>query len=399
MTRRKDPFKKKASPLTLFIRLVVLLAVVVSCLVATGMLYVSWRGVSAGGVRIEGGNPDLNPGQRVYLQVVLSLNAEALDAPAGSALAPVNFTIQPGETAVTIANNLHDVGLLDNPELFLDYAHYYGLDSQLEAGEFTLSPEWTIPKLALTLTKAIAQDVELRFIEGWRLEEMAHALSVTQPAQINPDEFLAIVTRERPFDLTPYTFLVGLPADASLEGFLFPDTYRLPLDADAAYLVDKMLTRFGEQVTPTLRQGFGTQGLSLLEAVTLASIVQREAVLAEERPLIAGVFLNRLAADMTLSADPTVQYAVGYDSGSDSWWKVPLYVSDLEYDSPYNTYVYTGLPPGPIAAPSLSALQAVANPAPSDFLFFVADCTADTAGAHYFSVTFDEHLAKVQSCQ
>jgi UPF0755 protein len=253
--------------------------------------------------------------------------------------------------------------------------------------------------LALTLTKAIARDVELRFIEGWRLEEMANSLAVYEPAQIEAAEFLAIAKRERPFDLSPYPFLAGLPEGQSLEGFLFPDTYRVPLDADAAYLIDAMLTNFDEKVTPAMRQGFGAQGLSLSEAVTLASIVQREAVLAEERPLIAGVFLNRLAQGMSLGADPTVQYAAGYDAAGESWWKVPLYVSDLEFDSPYNTYIYVGLPPGPIAAPSLSALQAVANPTATDFIFFVADCESDIVGDHKFSVTFDEHLAKAQACQ
>jgi UPF0755 protein len=363
------------------------------------LLYGQWRVGAAAGVRIEGGNPNLSAPERFYLQAQLSLNAEALQAPAGSALAPVNFTISPGETAVSIANNLNTAGMLENPDLFLSYAHFYGLDSQLEAGDFTLSPEWTIPELAQTLTKAIARDVELRFIEGWRLEEMANSLAVYQPAQIDADEFLAIAKRERPFDLSPYPFLGGLPEGASLEGFLFPDTYRLPLDADAALLVDKMLSNFGEKVTPTMRQAYGVQGLSLLEAVALASIVQREAVLAEERPLIAGVFLNRLAQGMSLSADPTVQYAVGYDPASDSWWKVPLFLDDLQFDSPYNTYIYSGLPPGPIAAPSLGALEAVANPTSSDFLFFVADCHADIVGTHSFSVTFDEHLAKAQRCQ
>lgn len=398
MTRREDPFQKKAGPLTWLLRLGVMVVVVTGCLAAALLLYGQWGG-AAGAVRIEGGNPDLSLPERLYLQSVLALNAEALQEPAGSALTPVNFTISPGETAVSIANNLNTAGMLENPELFLNYAHYYGLDSQLEAGEFTLSPQWTIPELALTLTKAIARDVELRFIEGWRLEEMANSLAVYKPAQIDSDEFLAIARRERPFDLSPYPFLAGLPEGASLEGFLFPDTYRLPLDADAAYLVDKMLTNFGEQVTPAMRQAYGAQGLSVLEAVTLASIVQREAVLAAERPLIAGVFLNRLAQGMTLGADPTVQYAAGYDAVGNSWWKVPLYMSDLEFDSPYNTYLYPGLPPGPIAAPSLGALQAVANPTASDFLFFVADCRAEVAGTHSFSVTFDEHLAKVQACR
>ncbi len=398
MTRREDPFQKKAGPLTWLLRLGVMVVVVAGCLAAALLLYGQWRG-AAGAVRIEGGDPDLNLPERLYLQSVLALNAEALQEPAGSALTPVNFTISPGETAVSIANNLNTAGLLENPNLFLSYAHFYGLDSQLEAGEFTLSPQWTIPELALTLTKAIARDVELRFIEGWRLEEMANSLAVYKPAQIDSDEFLAIARRERPFDLSPYPFLAGLPEGASLEGFLFPDTYRLPLDADAAYLVDKMLTNFGEQVTPAMRQAYGAQGLSVLEAVTLASIVQREAVLAAERPLIAGVFFNRLAQGMALGADPTVQYAAGYDAVGNSWWKVPLYMSDLEFDSPYNTYLYPGLPPGPIAAPSLGALQAVANPTPSDFLFFVADCRAEVAGTHSFSVTFDEHLAKVQACR
>ncbi|MBE2221705.1 MAG: endolytic transglycosylase MltG [Anaerolineae bacterium] len=399
MTRREDPYKKKPGLLTWIVRLVVLFVVVGGCLAATVLLYASWRGVASGGVRIEGGNPNLSAPERLYLQTQLALNAEALAAPAGSATVPVNFTINPGETAVSIANNLNAAGMLENPDLFITYAHFYGLDSQLEAGEFTLSPEWTIPELTLTLTKAIAREVELRFIEGWRLEEMANSLAVYEPAQIDADEFLAIAKRERPFDLSPYPFLASLPEGASLEGFLFPDTYTVPLDADAAYLIDRMLNNFDEKVTPAMRQAYGAQGLSLSEAVTLASIVQREAVLAEERPLIAGVFLNRLAQGMTLSADPTVQYAAGFDAATNSWWKVPLYVSDLEFDSPYNTYVYTGLPPGPIAAPSLSALQAVANPTPTEFIFFVADCESEIAGDHSFSVTFDEHLAKAQRCQ
>ena len=399
MTRREDPYQKKTSPLVWVVRLMVLFVAGVGCLVASALLYVTWRGVPSVGVQVEGSNPNLNGVERLYLQMQLTANAEALAAPAGSALAPVNFTINPGETAVTIANNLNAAGMLDNPDLFVNYARFHGLDSQLEAGEFTLSPEWTIPELAETLTKAIAREAELRFIEGWRLEEMANSLATYKPAQIDADEFLAIVKRERPFDLSSYSFLANLPENTSLEGFLFPDTYTVPLDADAAYLVDKMLTNFGEKVTPGMRQGFGTQGLSISEAVTLASIVQREAVLAEERPLIAGVFLNRLTAGMTLSADPTVQYAIGYDPESESWWKVPLYLSDLEFDSPYNTYMYAGLPPGPIASPSLGALEAVSNPQISDFLFFVADCEADIAGTHHFSVTFDEHLAKAQRCQ
>jgi UPF0755 protein len=248
------------------------------------------------------------------------------------------------------------------------------------------------------LTNAQAREITLRFIDGWRLEEMANYLRQTQPARIDADEFQAIAQRQRPFDLSRYDFLASLPPEATLEGYLFPDTYRVPLDADAAYLVDLFLTNFGNRVTPEMRQAFGAQGLSLREAVTLASIVHREAVVATERPLIAGVFLNRLHSNTLLQADPTVQYALNYQPEEQTWWKNPLFLEDLQIDSPYNTYLYMGLPPGPIASPGLDSLQAVANPTQTDFFFFVANCDGAVPGSHAFSVTYEEHLANVQKC-
>jgi UPF0755 protein len=292
---------------------------------------------------------------------------------------------------------LQAAGLIDDPQLFVNYVHYYGLDNRLEAGDFQFNGRLTIPELALHLTNAVARDIELRFLEGWRLEEMANYLAVTTPAQIDSNQFLAIATRQAPFDLSPYR--LHLPDGATLEGYLFPDTYRVPADADARYLVALMLRNFDERMTPALRQGFGAQGLSLHEAVTLASIVEREAVVAEERPLIAQVFLNRLAIGMKLQADPTTQYAVGYQESSNSWWKSGLTLADLQLQSPYNTYFAEGLPPGPIANPSLSSLQAVAEPATADYLFFVADCAPGANGRHLFSMTFEEHQAYVAQCR
>ncbi len=343
--------------------------------------------------------PHLNPIERLYLYNYLLTHEPQLAQAAGRNSVPIVFTITPGETASAIAANLVAAGALTDRQLFLNYLRYYGLDWQLEAGEFTLSPYLTVPQLAQTLTAAYARDVELRFLEGWRSEEMARYLATTTPAQIDAAAFSAIVRRQTHFDLSPYPFLVALPAEASLEGYLFPDTYRVPQDADAAYLVDAMLRNFDRRVDPAMRQQFGAQGLTLHQAVTLASIVEREAVVAEERPLIAGVFYNRLALGMRLETDPTVQYALGYQADSDSWWKSPLTLNDLRADSPYNTYLVTGLPPGPIANPGLSSLRAVANPTPSSYLFFVVDCTAVTPGAHVFSVTFEEHLANVQRCR
>ena len=158
-----------------------------------------------------------------------------------------------------------------------------------------------------------------------------------------------------------------------------------------------MLTNFGERVTPTMRQSFGLEGLTVYEAVILASIVERETPQIEERPLVAGVYLNRLRQDILLQADPTVQYAVGYQADSNSWWKNPLFLTDLELDSPYNTYVYPGLPPGPIASPGLSSIEAVLNPGQHDYIYFVA--LPDGSGAHVFASTFEEHAANVQRYQ
>ena len=349
-------------------------------------------------------NPDwrrsgVNVAQRIYLQVYLDSRAEQLAQPAGNGSLPVSFSIAPGETADTIAANLAAAGLLNDIELFRNYVRYHDLDSGLEAGDFLLSPQMTIPELADSLTEGVLREVDLRFLEGWRLEEMANYLATVNAAQIDADDFLAITQRQVPFDLSSYDFLVSLPPEATLEGFLFPDTYRVPPDGDAAYLVDKMLQNFGNRVTPAMRQAYGFYGLSLRDAVTLASIVEREAVVAAERPLMAGVFLNRLAQEMKLEADPTVQYTLGYQSDTGKWWKNPLYLDDLALDSPYNTYVSPGLPPGPIANPGLASLQAVAEPAPTEFIFFVVDCTAVTPGSHIFSVTFEEHLANVQRCR
>ncbi|MCP4426779.1 MAG: endolytic transglycosylase MltG [Chloroflexi bacterium] len=373
----------------------------VGCVWKTGLGLVVLAGVLAAIIFFAlRQNPSLvGPFQRIYLQVYLTSRSEQLAQPAGTGNLPVPFAVAPGETADTIAANLVAAGLLDDAELFLNYVRFYGLDSGLEAGDFTLTPAMTIPDLAVALTEGQIREIELTFLEGWRLEEMAASLAKTNPAAIDADQFLMITRRQNSFDLSTYDFLASLPPEATLEGYLFPDTYRVPPDADATYLVDAMLQNFGRRVTPEMRQAFGGNGLSLREAVTLASVVEREAAVDEERPFIANVFYNRLNQGMRLEADPTTQYALGYQQTSGSWWKNPLYLDDLAFDSPYNTYTANGLPPGPIANPGLASLQAVAAPAQTEYLFFVVDCTAVTPGSHVFSVTYEEHLANVERCR
>ena len=182
-----------------------------------------------------------------------------------------------------------------------------------------------------------------------------------------------------------------LPADLpSLEGYLLPGVYPVIRGATLDELLPQLLAHFFEAVSGDLSQAYVARGLSLEQAVILASLVEREAVLDEEMPLIASVFLNRLATGMGMESDPTVQYALGYDSRSESWWKVPLAGSDLAIDSPFNTHIHAGLPPSPICNPSVQALQAVAYPEVTGYYFFRAAC--DGSGRHLFSATYEEHL-------
>jgi UPF0755 protein len=333
---------------------------------------------------------DLSLPECVALSTYLTLRAGDLAGPAGDALTPVTITVASGESAAGVAERLAGQGLVRDADLLRLYMRYHGLDSQIEAGDFTLAGSMSLPEVARTLGDASAREPTLTIPEGWRMGQVADYLDSRSDINFGGAEFLALTQAAGrvPGD---YTFLGDLPPGASFEGFLFPDTYRLSRDAAAAELVSKMLENFEARVTPALRDGLARQGLSLYQGITLASIVEREAVLAEERPLIAGVFLNRLALGMKLDADPTVQYALGYQADQQNWWKKGLTLDDLAFDSPYNTYIYTGLPPGPIASPGLDSIRAVVSPEASDYLYFRAAC--DNSGRHLFARTLEEQVA------
>jgi UPF0755 protein len=171
---------------------------------------------------------------------------------------------------------------------------------------------------------------------------------------------------------------------------MVPGQYQIKREISARDLARLFVGQFDRFVDAELRDALANQGLDLNEAVILASIVEREAVVAEEQPMIASVFFNRLQNGMRLESDPTVQYALGYDADKRNWWKNPLSMKDLRTDSRYNTYVYEGLPPGPIANPGMDALRAVAYPAQTGYFYFRAKC--DGSGRHAFSVTYEEHV-------
>lgn len=364
------------------------------CLGAGLLAWGAWNLPVWAASRFGPASPVLEPTQRIYLSARLLIQSNDLLQPVDPNEQPRPFQIALGESPTEIANRLEQEGLIHNARALRDYLVYAGLDTSLQAGEYQLSPAASPLAIAQQLQDATPSQVTFNILPGWRMEEIASALP-TSGLEFSAAELLN--TANLPGDLatsdaTPAlsSLLAELPAGASLEGFLFPSSYTVDRTINAQEFVTELVENFANQLGAELRQGFERQGLSLFEAVSLASIVQREAIVEEEMPMIASVFLNRLSAGIKLDADPTVQYAVGFNAEQNTWWTVPLSAADLAISSPYNTYQNLGLPPGPIANPGLKALQAVALPAQTPYYYFRAACNG--SGRHTFAETYEQHL-------
>ncbi len=307
-----------------------------------------------------------------------------------------DFIVEPGQSAQTIAQALADHNLIANPALFEAYVRVLGVDTRLKAGSHPLSAGMTIPDLARALQQDRPLSASVMLPEGLRLEELAqrqeaHGLGLAT-------RFLTLV--QEPGMIARWTqrfpFLDTNPPLQSLEGFLFPDTYFVPDQDDPAHsLVLAQLEQFQARVLPRYEEARSQKAVSLTlyEVLILASLVEREAYLQPEMPRIAGVLINRLARDMHLQIDATVQYALGYDATIQTWWRTQLTEADFQVPGPYNTYQVRGLPPGPIANPGLAAIEAVLYPESHDYLYFVVN--PDRSGAHLFATTYEQHLDNI----
>ncbi|MBN1202444.1 MAG: endolytic transglycosylase MltG [Anaerolineae bacterium] len=346
--------------------------------------------VVVGGLYLWARQEGLNPVKAIQLRISLSLNNDELNTPAGSDPTYRQFEVYAGDTASNIALNLVDMGLITDADLFVDYVQYHQLDSQLEAGTYYLRQTQTIPDIARALTDASAATVPFLTLEGWRIEQIAEVIDTNPLLNFTGADFLATVG---PGAGIPPEFKVqvGIPdvlgngQPPSLEGFLFPATYKLKPGITVFELRDTMLDTFNQYVTDDLYQKAAQQGFTMYDVVTLASIVEREAVVADEAPVIASVYLNRLRLPMKLDADPTVQYAIG-NSRDGSWWpqitQADYYGTDGLPNQSYSTYLNEGLPPGPIASPGLASITAVLDAPPTEYYYFRAGCDGD--GRHVF---------------
>jgi UPF0755 protein len=327
-----------------------------------------------------------------------------LRAPAVTEGDPVEFVVEPGATTSEIATNLRADGLIRQPVLFTLLSRTQGLDGKFQAGRYVLSPTMTMSQIMIALQKSQVEDVQVTLREGLRLEEIATTLEAA--GIVGSEAFLAVARDGERFR-DQYFLLNQLPSGSSLEGYLFPDTYRFERNSEPEQVIRTMLDRFAEQYA-TIERAVQVPDATVHAIVTMASIVQREAALEAEMALIAGVFWNRLKPENApivgggqLGADATLQYALGYSDSEATWWRKNITLTDLQFASAYNTRRQAGLPPGPIATPGLAALTAAAQPDDAaGYLFFVAACARD--GSHQFSASyaeFQEYEAQWLACQ
>ncbi len=277
------------------------------------------------------------------------------------------FTITPGEGVKQIGTSLESKGLIKNSLAFYLFVKQSGIENKIQAGDFQLSPSLSLKQIANKLT-ANTLDIWVTISEGKRAEEIADLFESKLPHF--SQSWRKALDKE--------------------EGYLFPDTYLIPHGADIKQIVSLMKNNFAKKyasIDPN-----PDSKLSQQEIVTIASMVEREARFPDDQPLVASVILNRLNLGMPLQIDSTIQYALGYQTGENTWWKKKLTLNDLEIDSPYNTYTQTGLPPTPIANPGLGALKAAVHPADTSYLYYISD----KYGHNHYAKTLSEQNANIQ---
>ncbi|MBA4419728.1 MAG: endolytic transglycosylase MltG [Anaerolinea sp.] len=361
------------------------LMVVFGCL--TIIILISWGLIQNTDSYYGSPDPSLGALKRLELGYKLINVQDELLTPTGKIETQEYFIISPSESVQMIALRLEESGWIWNSTSFINYLIYKGYDRAIHSGEFSFTPEMNPIQIAERLRIFAGNITTFTILPGWRMEEVAAATEFYQFG-FTPEEFQDVVLHPGNFPEITGSYR----SYPSLEGMLSPGEYKVDQGLSLDIFLNMAMARFEDSISPAMRRKYEKNGLTLYQAIVLASIIEKEAMLSEEAPTIASVFYNRLSAGMKLESDPTVQYAIGYEIDQKTWWKNPLTRDDLIINSVYNTYHVNGLPPSPICNPGLAALKAVANPSITDYYFFRAAC--DGSGRHDFSVTFEEHRNK-----
>lgn len=277
------------------------------------------------------------------------------------------FVVNRGESLASVADKLEGHGLIKSSLAFKQLAKTSGLAGRLQPGSFLLSPSMSAREVIEQLTVGVV-DKWVTLLEGWRIEQMAEQLNAD--LGINSQEFIKVAT----------------------EGYMFPDTYLFSPKITASEISQKLYFNFDQKYSPELKTKIRKVGLTPEQGIILASIVEREARSDEARAMVASILLKRYKIGMGLNVDATIQYALGYQPQEKNWWKRHLTATDLKIDSPFNTYLYKGLPPTPICNPSLSSLKAVAlADSLTPYLYYYHD----SQGKAHYSKTLKEHNQNV----
>jgi UPF0755 protein len=287
----------------------------------------------------------------------------------------VTIVVPPKSSTTYISEVLQENNLIRSAVIFKLYAKITGFEKSLQAGQYKFSGFVSLQDIKNKMTKGQMETKNFTIPEGYTLNQIAELLS--KKGLVNKDKFMEIAQN----GVFPYNYLPPSGEEHRLEGFLFPDTYRLSGNYSEKEVIEIMLARFDQIYDQEWHRRTEEMGMTVQEIVTMASIIEREAKVPVDRPLIAGVFYNRLERKMCLESCATVQYALGKQ-------KSVLLYKDLMIKSPYNTYNRTGLPPKPIASPGKDSLKAALYPSDTDYLFFVAK----RDGSHYFSRSLPEHI-------
>ena len=290
------------------------------------------------------------------------------------------IVVKPGMGASSIGHLLYEQGAIKSVLLFQVISKMQGMESSLQAGEYTVSKNMTIQQIVTMLGKGQTVYQQITIPEGYTVEQIGKLLQEKQLGS-------AANFKKASQNYVPYPYMVNNNPNVvyKAEGYMFPNTYQISKGITEEQILTMMTTQFDKQFTESMRARAAEMKFSINEVVILASLVEKEAQLPADRPVIAGVFLNRLKLDMPLQSCATIQYILGYP-------KAELSVKDTERPSPYNTYQHMGLPPGPIANPGIAAINAVLYPEKTDYIYFVAD----KQGAHHFTKTYDEHLIAIE---
>lgn len=285
------------------------------------------------------------------------------------------FVIKPGQPFIQIAQNLEKEKLIRSAIAFRLLVSQLGITTKIQAGDYQIPRDLSSQEIAKLLTFG-ALDIWVTFPEGQRIEQQAETLvdklktADNEKYQFNKEDYIA----------------------QAEEGYMFPDTYLIPKEASASATAEKLRSTFDAKVPKSLIIKGLQNNLTQNQVIILASLIEREAKTNEERGIIAGILLNRLKAGMPLQVDATVQYAKGYNSANKTWWPTVTQEDYTSVKSPYNTYLHAGLPPGPICNPGLDSITAAAQPADTDYFYYLHD----SKGKIHYAKTGEEHKENIQ---